>query len=79
LAEGKPVALGEIGQPFAPDLLNTQSKWVYFMGWSDIFDRSADCRPSEPEEQCRRRQDRLKALFADPRVLGRGELAAKSN
>lgn len=78
LAEGKPVALGEIGQPFALELLNTQTKWVFFVGWSDIFDRSGDdCRPNEPQERCETRQARLKALFADPRVLGRGELAKK--
>jgi mannan endo-1,4-beta-mannosidase len=78
LADGKPVALGEIGQPFAPELLNTQSRWVYFTGWSNIFERWGDeCRPNETEEQCQTRQGRLKALFADPRVLNRGELAGK--
>jgi mannan endo-1,4-beta-mannosidase len=78
LAEGKPVALGEIGQPFAPELLKTQPRWVYFMGWSGIFESSGDvCRPMESPEQCQARQARLKTLFADPRVLGRGELADK--
>jgi hypothetical protein len=63
-----------------PELLNTQSKWVFFMGWSDIFERwGDDCRPSESPEQCTARQGRLKTLFADPRVLGRGELSGKLN
>lgn len=76
LAEGKPVALGEIGQPFAPELLNTQSKWAFFMGWADIFERwGDDCRSGEAPEQCEARQARLKTLFASPRVLGRGELS----
>lgn len=35
LAEGKPVALGEVG-PFPPaDVLNAQTRWVWFMGWRD--------------------------------------------
>jgi hypothetical protein len=34
------------------------------MGWSDIFDR-------EPRDQARK--DLCQALFADPRVLNRGD------
>ncbi len=58
LAAGKPVALGEVGQPPSAEVLNSQPRWVWFMGWSDIFDRRAG--------------DAHKALFDDPRTLSRG-------
>lgn len=75
LADGNPVALGEIGSPFPSDVLTNQPKWVYFMGWAGIFENSGgDCRPNrETPEQCETRKTRFKALFADPRVLGRGD------
>lgn len=58
LASGKPVSLGEVGAPPPLEVLSSQPRWVWFMGWADIFDR----RPS----------DALKTLFDDPRVLTRG-------
>lgn len=59
LAAGKPIALGEIGRPPSLEVLRTQPKWVWFMGWSDIFDREGT--------------DAHKALFNDPRTLSRGD------
>jgi mannan endo-1,4-beta-mannosidase len=59
LAAGKPVALGEIGAPPPLEALKTQTRYAWFMGWSDIFDRRAT--------------DAHKALFADPRTLSRGD------
>lgn len=60
LAQGKPIALGEIGAPPPAEALKTQPLWTWFMGWSDIFDR--------------RMTDNHKALFTDPRTLFRGDL-----
>jgi mannan endo-1,4-beta-mannosidase len=64
LANGKPVALGEIGSPMPVDALASQPRWAWFMGWSDIFDR-------EPRDDARK--ELYRALFADPRVLNRGD------
>jgi mannan endo-1,4-beta-mannosidase len=58
LAAGKPVALGEIGRPPSLEVLKSQPRWAWFMGWSDIFDR--------------RMGDAHKALFDDARTLSRG-------
>ena len=59
LAAGKPIALGEIGQPPSIEALRNQPKWAWFMGWSEIFDREVT--------------DAHKALFDDPRTLSRGD------
>ncbi len=59
LAAGKPVALGEIGRPPSLEILKSQPKWAWFMGWSDIFDRQGT--------------EAHKALFGDPRTLSRGD------
>jgi len=64
LANGKPVALGEIGAPFPVDMFTNQPRWVWFMGWSDFFD-------VEPRDDARR--ELYRALFADPRVISRGD------
>lgn len=59
LAGGKPVALGEIGKPPSLEVLNSQPRWAWFMGWSNIFDRDMG--------------NAHKALFNDPRTLSRGD------
>lgn len=58
LASGKPVALCEIGSPPSAEVLTNQPRWVWFMGWSDIFDRRAGAAH--------------KTLFDDARTLSRG-------
>ena len=62
VAEGKPVALGEIGHVPAPGLLDGQPRWVWFMIWSDFLD------------QHNTHQD-IKALFQHSRVLSREGLS----
>jgi mannan endo-1,4-beta-mannosidase len=37
LANGKPIALGEVGHLPTPGQLKEQPKWVWFMAWADIF------------------------------------------
>jgi mannan endo-1,4-beta-mannosidase len=64
LAGGKPIALGEIGSSFPVDALDNQPRWTWFMGWSDILDR-------ESRDDARKELNRV--LFADPRVLNRGD------
>jgi mannan endo-1,4-beta-mannosidase len=59
LAAGKPIALGEVGAVPAPEVLEQQPKWVYFMDWSEL---SEFLNPLE----------KLKAVYDDPRVLTRG-------
>jgi mannan endo-1,4-beta-mannosidase len=40
LAAGKPVALAEVGALPAPDVLERQPRWTYFMAWSGMLDTS---------------------------------------
>jgi len=37
LAQGKPIALGEIGQMPTPEIINEQPQWTWFMGWADFL------------------------------------------
>ena len=79
LAQGKPIALGEVGQYFDRDVLLAQPKWVYFMHWAGDLNRHSACMSFESPEQCQTRVDKMKALYNDPRVLWRGELPVKAN
>ena len=36
LADGKPVALGEVGVPPSPEVLKAQPKWAFFMVWAGM-------------------------------------------
>jgi hypothetical protein len=36
LSEGKPIALGEVGSPPSPDVLEAQPKWVYWVVWAGM-------------------------------------------
>ena len=59
LAQGKPVALGEIGHVPAPNLLERQPRWAWFMVWSDFLDEHNT-------------HDQVRALYHHPRVVHRG-------
>jgi mannan endo-1,4-beta-mannosidase len=58
LAEGKPVALGEIGPVPPPDLLERQPRWAWFMIWCDYLD-------------AQNTHEAIQALYHHPRVLSR--------
>jgi len=60
LANGRVIALGEVGAPPSPEILEAQPKWVWFMGWSDIMDSP-------------RNAEAVKRIFNDPRTRSRGE------
>jgi mannan endo-1,4-beta-mannosidase len=36
LAEGRPIALGEVGKMPTPEILSSQPDWIWFMTWVDI-------------------------------------------
>ena len=36
LSDGKPVTLGEVGNPPAPDVLDSQPNWIYWIVWSGM-------------------------------------------
>jgi len=57
LAAGKPVAMGEVGEPPSPELLSRQPKWAWFMPWPPFGAISRD------------NPVKLRALYADPRAL----------
>ena len=58
LAEGKPVALGEVGQMPTPEILRDQPLWTWFMTWSGFATSH-----NQPED--------VRRLYADERVLNR--------
>ncbi len=58
VAEGRPVALGEIGPVPDPAIFKSQPGWAWFMIWPDYLDKD-----NTPEG--------LRALYQDPRVLSR--------
>ena len=61
LARGKPIALGEVGDPPTPEMLAAQPRWTWFMPWGNLVFWGKG-------------PDRLKALFADDRILTRDEV-----
>ncbi len=65
LAEGRPVALGEVGRVPSPAVLREQPKWTWFMIWAGM-------QKSSPAEL-------IRELWADPHTLSRGDpLPAKN-
>jgi mannan endo-1,4-beta-mannosidase len=58
LADGKPIALGEVGVMPTPELLDAQPRWAWFMVWTNFLTRE-----NTPEA--------VRALYASPRVRNR--------
>ncbi len=63
LANGKPVAMGEVGEPPSPATLDRQPQWTWFMPWPP-FGALARDNPAK-----------LRALYADRRALATGDVA----
>ncbi len=61
LADGRPIALGEVGVLPTPETLENQRQWAWFMTWTTFLTQENDA-------------DEVRRLFASPRVLHRGEL-----
>ena len=61
VAEGRPVALGEIGPVPNPRIFQRQPKWAWFMIWCDYLDQQNSHYD-------------LRALYNDPHVLSRDGL-----
>jgi mannan endo-1,4-beta-mannosidase len=61
LAEGKPVALGEVGKLPTPEILKNQPKWAWYMVWVDFVFRS-------------NKHEELEAIFKSDIVLTREEI-----
>jgi mannan endo-1,4-beta-mannosidase len=60
LADGKPIALAEVGGLPSPDVLNRQPRWSYFMCWSEII-RTGNTL------------DQVNELYHAPRALNRDD------
>jgi mannan endo-1,4-beta-mannosidase len=63
LAAGKPIALGEVGDPPSPEILDRQPQWTWFMPW---FLQSRD-------------PDALKKIYADRRILTKEDVSIDSD
>lgn len=64
LADGKPIALGEVGIPPSPEVLAEQPLWVWFMTWAGTLSP-----PNAPAA--------FQASYADPYVITRGKTTAR--
>jgi mannan endo-1,4-beta-mannosidase len=62
LGQGKPVALGEVGELPSPEILQQQPRWTWFMSWGWILFLA-----NEP--------DRIKAIYNSSRVLTLDKIA----
>ena len=56
LSQGKPVTLGEVGNPPAPEILAQQPKWAYYVTWAGMVRNTT--------------KKQYAALAKDPRILG---------
>ncbi len=61
LAEGKPVALGEVGDMPTPEILEAQPRWSWFMTWTNFLENNNT-------------REEILALYRSPRVLTRDEV-----
>ena len=57
LSKGKPMVLGEVGNPPTPDILNTQPKWSYYVTWAGMVRNTA--------------KKEYNVLINDPRVINK--------
>jgi mannan endo-1,4-beta-mannosidase len=64
LADGKPIALGEVGEMPTPAVLDKQPRWTWFMTWPNYLTEK-----NTPEV--------VKAIYDDPRTLTRDEVVGK--
>jgi mannan endo-1,4-beta-mannosidase len=62
VADGKPVALGEVGAVPAPAVLVQQPRWTWFMTWADLLEGSNSV-------------ESVRAVYAVPSALSRDEPA----
>lgn len=62
LAEGKPIALGEVGKLPSPEILEQQPEWTWFMVWARFI-----WRANEP--------DSVREIYELPKTLTRDELS----
>ena len=62
LAQGKPIALGEVGEMPTPGILNKQPGWTWFMGWTNFLHDA-----NHP--------DSVRALYNSPRTITLDEIA----
>lgn len=60
LAQGKPIALGEVGHFPTPAILTEQPEWTWFMGWSEFLHKTNSI-------------ETVNELYHDKRVLNRGD------
>ena len=58
LADGRPIALGEVGRPPSPEVIKAQPRWAWFMVWGGGVDRQSDA---------------LKAAYGNPYLFSRGD------
>ncbi|ROP40021.1 mannan endo-1,4-beta-mannosidase [Saccharothrix texasensis] len=63
LAQGKPLALAEVGKVPSPAELASQPDWSYFMAWPEFFDD----KQLNPDSAVR-------ATYASPRAVNQGQL-----
>ncbi len=66
LAQGKPIALGEVGRMPTPEILDQQPDWTWFMGWAGWLYRANS-------------EDSVKTLYNAPRVLTLDEMVRNEN
>ncbi|HEA29481.1 MAG TPA: glycosyl hydrolase family 26 [Leeuwenhoekiella sp.] len=66
LADGKPIALGEVGELPKPEILQAQPQWRWFMVWSNWLETA-----NTPE--------RVQAIYNDPKTTTRDEVQLKTN
>jgi mannan endo-1,4-beta-mannosidase len=57
IANGKPIALGELGLPPSAEVLKSQPRWVWFMTWAGMEGQTA----------------RIKEAYANPYFINRGD------
>jgi mannan endo-1,4-beta-mannosidase len=66
LADGKPIALGEVGDVPTPEILEQQPQWCWFMPWGCLVDRRAN-------------ETKVPELYACERVLAMDDVSRRDN
>jgi mannan endo-1,4-beta-mannosidase len=72
IADGKPVALGEVGSIPSPEVLKDQ-KWVFYMTWAGMAMGGGGGRGGNPDAA----KQALKDAYSNPYLIKRGDPVPK--
>ena len=81
LANGKPIALGEVGDIPTGDILKNQKEWVWFMPWFSWMynDPKPGMEISKNGEDLKKRSEDIRRTYSLPQLITKDEVIKNKN